>query len=596
MTLRSRLAVAGCTALALARSAFAGFGFDGDPADRQGWKESYCIPINPVQYEMRQPDGARRIFDAGFDDPRILVGEEPWVGETEGGRTLVMTAPDFAGGQTGFLFVRGHLRKMLLDGREFDVGSGDGVREDGYPCVSWPEITGDMVAEATEKYGIHWRDRFSLWYRNPNAAGALLAQIALLALGLAAYASKRWRLVGAVAFAAAVFAVAMTESRSAMLGLAAGAGAVALSKMRSLASVRGVLALLALAGAVALAVWSSGYAERFTAKMFREGYDQLSRLPIWSEVPRMVVGAPDGWGAGNSGRAYMDWFQPLSRSHTVATLIGSHFTFLAEHGWFARIACMAAWAGGLALLAMSALRCANALPLAVWGAFFVALAFNTIHAEWTLWVLPTALLVHVLCRRGRGGLRARHFVCSLLLGALFSAAAAAALLHFGANSTGRPTVAGGRDFAIVGGEKAETWVVRDDFVMAGGYMALAGKDIRRWRANHPDAAALGVADDVAAVPGDAKKVLFVGKSCEAFLADREGFLAGHREVEKIVFVSPPFGWRKCAEIPKDGVDFLFVAGEYANRAFGAGDAPPPWVNVVAGCALYIPDWMELADD
>ena len=130
------------------------YGFSGDPAHMEGWVESTIVPLNPYMLRMRQPDGVERILQRDPSQPEVLMCPEPWVGEVRGSQTIVMTNPEFKDGQTGFLFERGRLKQMILDGKEYRITKG----EQKYASVGelWPDISDAMVNSATNAFRVHW--------------------------------------------------------------------------------------------------------------------------------------------------------------------------------------------------------------------------------------------------------------------------------------------------------------------------------------------------------------------------------------------------------------------------------------------------------
>jgi hypothetical protein len=97
------------------------YGVDIDPSNAKTFKHSRIVPKNAVIFEMMQPDGVKRIFQRDFDDESILLGDNPWIGEEQNNRITIMTNPEFKKGQTGFLFDKGWLRLMLLNGKQYRI-------------------------------------------------------------------------------------------------------------------------------------------------------------------------------------------------------------------------------------------------------------------------------------------------------------------------------------------------------------------------------------------------------------------------------------------------------------------------------------------
>ncbi len=519
----------------------------------------------------------------------MLLGDSPWVGEIDGDKALIMTDPKSAAKRIGFLFVKGRLRRMLYGNKEIEV-QGNAAEVDANPMgTKWPDVNSDDVAAANARYGIHWQDRFKLWYKNPNAAGILLAELALLSLALLMFRPVVLKLIGVAGALICSFGVACTESRSAMLGLMFGFGCLFAVHARQLFNRRNVIIASVLCAVFVAAVWMGGFADRFTVKLLAEGQSSISRLPIWAEVPKMIVAAPFGWGIGQSGLAYMNWFQPLDRGHAVLGLISTHLTWLAELGWPMRITYMFAWFTGLSLLAFSGFRRKNAFPVAVWGAFFVASCFNTIGTEITLWIIPVALLsvlVAERCWRYR-----KSFLAALAVGGVMTAGLTAALAILGSRAD--LTIHCEGRGVIVNGNYASIWIVDDGYVLSGGYYGLLGKSVREWFFRHHAAPAVGVVQRLEDVPSTATRIVAVGKTGSLLLERRADFLKEHGNITKVIFLSPPFGCEKCAEFAGGNVDVELVTGEFADRVYGGGkDERPEWVNVVPGCALYVPNWLR----
>ena len=580
-------------------AANASSGFEGDIDNQESWKESYFIALDPIRFCMRQPDGVTRIFQRDMTEPHSLCGDSPWVGEIDGDRVMVMTDPQSSGKRIGFLFDKGRLRRMLYGSREIAVRGKAGEIDAKPQGTEWPDINPDVVAAASARYGIygHWRDRFRLWYKNPNAAGMLLAELALLFLAFLASKHIGFKLLGAAAFLLCAYGIACTESRSAMLGLLFGLVCMFAVHARQMFSRRNVIIAVVLCVVFVAAVVIGGFADRFTTKLFVEGQSSVSRLPIWIKVPKMIVAAPFGWGLGQSGLAYMNWFQPLDRGHVVLGLISTHLTWLAELGWPMRFVYLFAWFAGLSLLFFFALRRKKVLPLAVWVAFFVASSFNTIGVEATLWIIPVALLAAPIldrCWRYR-----RSFFGAFAIGGVMTVLVVVVLICLGMRTDDDVVVHCEGNGVIVNGKQTSIWVVDDGFVLDGGYYGLLGKGIRDWYSKHRSAPVVGVVKRLDDVPNAAARVVVVGKACGQLLEKRAEFFKGHGNVKKVVFMSPPFGWRDCAGLADelgDNIEVEFITGEFADRVYGGGAGGakerPEWVNIVSGCALYVPNWLR----
>ncbi len=62
----------------------------------------------------------------------------------------------------------------------------------------------------------------------------------------------------------------------------------------------------------------------------------------------------------------------------------------------------------------------------------------------------------------------------------------------------------------------------------------------------------------------------------------------------IVFPSPPLPPQAVPELLLKSVKVRLVIGEFAAAFFEEYRNPPPWVKVVPGAELYVPNWMRWA--
>lgn len=577
-------------AVLLSGTANAYYGFSGDPANCAAWPLSYAYPENFYQLRMRQPDGVERVFQRDPDDQHALVCPAPWVGEVRGRELLFMTDPAFTGGQTGFSFESGVLAKMLLDGKEYAVPRPKAAT---LPLESlWPEITDEMVRDATARYGRHWHGRLNLWYRNPNLAAMLLVEVFLLALG--ALALRRKWIVWPLAvplMAACFWGLIKTGSRGGMVGLICGVGCFLVFRLKALLTWRRLLLVVLALGAVALGVHLSGATERFTSGLVHEGYSDVSRIPIWIEAPRMMVASFSGWGLGESGTAYMNWFQPLDRFHWIGGLINAHLTWLVEFGWPMRVAYALLWLCGLCCLAADAIRGRSVLPVAVWTAFFVGSVFNTLEKEWSLWVIPLAVLAVTLS--SRPWRRGREYVLPAALGAVLSIAVLSVAVGLGTRPDGRVRICGNRDRVVVNGGETDIWVVDDGRVLDGGYSGVLGKDVRRWYAEHRDAKPVGFVKRLEDLPGKGvRRLVLAGKQAPEFLKAFEADPVRFASVKELVFLSPSFPWQDVPESVRKAFKVQAIVGSLVAGLSDEASRPPRWVRVVPGCALYINGWLK----
>lgn len=573
--------------VALGASAFAegAYGIKSDPARIKAEEASLAsfVPLNGSVFRMRQPDGETRLFVRDAEEPEVLRGEPPWIAEVDGPRTLVMTEPDFKGGQTGFLFMNGFLRGMLVDGAEYKFAPAPVPKSRDGIARLWPAKEGRLIADSAPDI---WKgkSRLRLWFDNPNKAGLLFAELALAALALLFVRPVWLRVAGVIVSLAAFAGLTLTSSRGAFLAFVAGLGAVALARVRSLFTWR---RLLLAAGALLVVVGcmvACGQGERFGRNLFKEGSGSQgpSRLAVWKSVPRMMVDAPGGWGFGNSARAYIDWYQE-ENDCLLKNLISGHLTFLVETGWTVRFLYLFGWSFLLFLSFGQALAGKNPVPLAILSAFAVAACFNPVLGTIELLAIPLVAAGCVLVRLRDARPGAWRLPAYLASGAsaavLVGVAVAAAFLP----RTLRVCKSGGA--VCLNGKSPSVWLADDDYALHGGYWWLFGHELRDYFAANPEARAIGRVTSIAELPKEMDTLVLAGETGRAYLDNAERPKAAHT-----VFLSPPFGWQDVPEDVLAASDVRFVAGVLAAR-FGSetGDRPD-WVRLVPGAEIYIPNW------
>lgn len=564
-----------------------------DPAHLERLSASALVPVNGTVFRLDRPGDGPLFFERDAEDPEhVLNGMAPWVAELDGRTARVMTDPDFKGGQTGFMFVDGALRGLLVDGREYKVPVANPGTNVEAMATFWPAP--EARRRDVEVPDI-WKDsgRLRLWFDNPNKAGLLFAELALAFLGLL-FLARPWALGLGLAGAAASFGCLLwTSSRGGFLSFLCGLGVLGLFSARRLATRRN---LIVLAAACVLAVgglFASGQGGRLVGKLFKEEQRTeeqraTSRLTIWREVPRMIVDAPGGWGVGKSAEAYIDWYR-RGGNCLLKDMISGHLTLLVEQGWAVRTAYLLAWAFLLLFALLHAMKGGAPSPLALWTAFFVGACFNPVLAEPALLVLPLAFVVP-LARAAVRRDRRRQAACALALGCAGVAVVAFGTVLAARNlSSGAVSVTRTDEAVVLNGTAPSVWIVDDDWVLHGGFWWLRGAEIRAGvRAHSPDAA-VGYARRVADVPRETKRLVLVGEAGKDFLE-----LAEQPRAKEVVFVSPPFTWREIPESLRAGCKVELLCGTLAARAAGLSrkDAPD-WVRFVPGAQLYIPNWTDV---
>jgi hypothetical protein len=210
---------------------------------------------------------------------------------------------------------------------------------------------------------------------NPNKTAALIATL-MIAVWALAYI-RRWGFWLALGlFTVLGGCLVHTFSRGGMVAMAAGAAILLCYLPRPWKKAR--------IFAVSLSIWVMvGYAfflsahERYVQSVGQTDESVTNRPDMWATAPAMMVDAPGGWGLGNSGSAYMNWYQTETRLESYRTLVSSHLTWLVELGWPLRFLYLAGWGAIFLLCWPTREQRWLAVPLGVWLAFGIAVAVDS---------------------------------------------------------------------------------------------------------------------------------------------------------------------------------------------------------------------------
>ncbi len=426
-----------------------------------------------------------------------------------------------------------------------------------------------------------WRMDWGLG--NPNKTAALIAMLMLAAWWLARV--WRWGFWLALALFAGLGACLIhTFSRGGLLALAAGLIPVLRAAQRPWPRGRVMGACLAVWVMIGFAVFLSAH-ERYGKGVAREDRSIGNRLEIWRRAPAMMVAAPGGWGWGQSGRAYMQWFQEVDAREEYRTLVNSHLTWLVEMGWPLRFLYVACWGWVLLLCLPNRRTGERAVAFGVWLAFGVAAVFSSVAESPWLWVLPTLALGAAVAGRWRSG---EWPVGAAWLGPV-AAAGAVCGIFFAAGLGAREVRVLG-DCVVVGRGTPSVWVVADEQALG----QVFGRALRRHLRGMPEAArpVVGVARSPASIPDGVAGVTVVvaGTPPAEARAALARFMDG---AGRVVFLSPGFhplemGW--AAGAPWRGE---VVFGEFTRSAFVPAWSDRGRVRRVEGAGDYLAAWPEI---
>lgn len=264
-------------------------------------------------------------------------------------------------------------------------------------------------------FGEHWRMDWG--FGNPNKTAALIATL-MIAVWQPAWRDARsdsrrpWFWVSLTLFLALGVCLIHTYSRGGLLAAVVGLGTALcfLPRPWHRSIVIPITVSVTLLAAYAF-LGPSEAGQRYVQGVGTSSTEDRSitnRLEIWKRAPAMMVDAPGGWGIGQSGFAYTQYYQPTETRYTYRTLVNSHLTWLVELGGWGRFVYLTGWLFLLALTWPPGLS--SPLPFAAWLALGVAGFFSSVLEAWLLFAVPGLLLlvaISSLRKSGNGSARCR---------------------------------------------------------------------------------------------------------------------------------------------------------------------------------------------
>lgn len=428
--------------------------------------------------------------------------------------------------------------------------------------------------------------RWDFGLGNPNKAALILAFLALLAVAAAFRAKNRWFSIAcAIAGIASCYGLVHTFSRGGFVALLAGL-AILLAGFRRQLRTRRAIALALIAVTLTAASALTGFASRLASSSPGADGSVGNRLAIWKTVPRMMVDAPGGWGSGNSGAAFMGWYQPPGRNERYLSLVNSHLTWLAESGWFGRWTLVAGWLFALGMCTMRFRAKGDPVPLSVWGCFWTAAAFSSVAEDWFAWVVPVAAAIPAGATFLSAAKRSRLTVLAAsAIGAsgIVLAFAIAGYLLPPAN----PPVHRSHDGRqiVLGGCAPVDWIVFDAATMGG---ATYGRALRRFALNpQPSPSPYGVAYGISAVPKNVQRLALCGAAANEGPALLEAF----PNLSEVRVLSPrkPRAW--LAPNVGGKAPIRVICGELSPSCLPEDIAG---LKTIPGASDYLPEWPRIA--
>lgn len=416
-------------------------------------------------------------------------------------------------------------------------------------------------------YTFEGLERWQLWFDSPNKAAAFIAEIAIACIAIALCRRHWLRVAGLLLASISTFALVRTFSRGGVMALLSSAVVIAWPlRQFGLRSWKSAV-LLAVVATAAVSSLVFGFDSRMAHGFSGEDKSATNRLVLWSAVPQMMHDAPCGWGLGNSGNAYMDWYQPLDRDERYRTLVNSHLTWMAETGWPGLVVWAVGWLALLHFACMTNKSTGRWICLAEWVCFFVAGIFSSVMESLWLWLIPVGLLLAeaAALRKEFAG----RIASSLRFGFAWGVFVAAGLYLIALLASVESRIDKRGKVTSFIGQGGECWIVADDSVLGGPHYPRILREI----AEYGETVTFHIVNDVLSLPKSVATTVFCG-GVEA---------NGRRGCRNTIWISP-------IGSPDIMAGDVVVCGEFSDIV---RDVEGVDVLEVSGAGKFIPEWPEI---
>lgn len=247
--------------------------------------------------------------------------------------------------------------------------------------------------ERQEVRGYFFEDvwRMDWGFGNPNKTAALIAMLMVAVWVLASF--RKWGFWPALlAFTALGCCLIHTFSRGGIVAAAIGILPVIIwsKKPWKLSRIFCVTVSAVILSAFAIHLNAT---ERLATVLPGADDSVANRLILWNAAPQMMLDAPGGWGLGNAGNAFMQWYQPVDQLEGYRTLVNSHLTWLVEMSWVARFGYILAWIVVLGVCFPERDLSSLSIAFGIWLSFGVSATFSSVAESAWLWLLPALALI-----------------------------------------------------------------------------------------------------------------------------------------------------------------------------------------------------------
>lgn len=433
--------------------------------------------------------------------------------------------------------------------------------------------------------------RWQLWFDNPNKAGVFFAELAVLGVWmLVRFPNRYWlKWVGCLLAVCSGVGLMHTLSRGGLLAFAVGSVIVVGGEwwrrradgLKRKWRLDGILLLVLLVFFFACAQYFR-LDERCLRGVMGNDASVTNRVELWKSVPSMMFAAPDGWGLGKSGEAYMQWFQPLERIERYRTLVNSHFTWMVELGWLFSIVYVALWLLAFYLGTLSLRKKGNGILLSQLLILFVGGMCSSVLEAKSIWIFP--ILVAVLSFPLV--FHVRQINVKVLFVVICGGICALGIILACALMCGRPMVRKSKNLIDYGmGSDFVGMVILDENVVGG---QLYPRQLRREFGKKSESLRICISDSRANLPRDSRRIVACGGNSEQICR-----ILSYFPKARVWLLSPSCSVDDLAMIVESEVIERIVIGEFSPD-FEPEISDFKKVVVQEGARIYLPDWVSLA--
>ncbi len=412
-------------------------------------------------------------------------------------------------------------------------------------------------------------------FGNTNKTAALIATL-MIGIWALAYFRKWGFWPSLLTFIGLGMCLVHTASRGGLVSVCCGLTAILSCLPKPWPQLRIGAITLGVLFIIGTSVWLKTYT-RYAEGVVQEDPSIANRLSLWRVSPRMMVDAPLGWGLGNSGKAYMQWYQPLDRHEKYRTLVNSHATWLVEFGWPMRFIYIWGWLAILAITFPTFERPWTAIPFGIWVAFFVGSFFSSVAESFWLWIVPICGLFAALCDRWHSARWPRISTWLPLTGVPILLLTALALTG---SLSANPKIVASEKTITIGQGEPKVWLFVDPQIIGTDFGRLLRHDLPPYAVGFITSPHLSDS-----FKGD---TLIIGGTPKTEELQKLDSLASH--FHEFLFVNPGF-YPQEIHI-QHPIQIVAIFGEY-TRSSSIRDWKAAYggnVSVLAGVGDFIPNW------